>query len=245
MNGSDLEKLERECSLEAIRTNKDQVTEAMIIEQINITLYGEKSPIKRREEHLAETAYHEAGHAIVSKYLMPERIIQQITITPRGAANGFVAYAPDELKQIKSTKSVIQNLMAMALGGRIAQIIKFGEDNIDSGASSDLEHANSLAFDAITKLGMDSRLENVCANLKEIKREGLFGNEIEIAMKEWLADAGVRSREVLEKNWGNVEKLAQMLLKQDTVYSDELDSILKQPVKKSRTSSSVTKKKDG
>lgn len=244
MSGADLKVLDRECSMESIRRQEDKVSEEMIVERINITLYGEKSPIKRRDEHLAETAYHEAGHAIVSKYLMPERMIQQVTITPRGAANGFVAYAPDEMKQIKSTKSVIQNLMAMALGGRIAQIIKFGEDNIDSGASSDLEHANSLAFDAITKLGMDSRLENVCVNLRGIKHDGLFGNDIEIAMKEWLADAGIRSREVLEKNWDDVEKLAQMLLKQDTVYRDELDSILKKPVKKSRKSAPVNKKKE-
>ncbi|MDO9179980.1 MAG: AAA family ATPase [Agitococcus sp.] len=244
MSGADLKVLDRECSMESIRRQEDKVSEEMIIERINVTLYGEKSPIKRRDEHLAETAYHEAGHAIVSKYLMPERMIQQVTITPRGVANGFVAYAPDELKQIKNTKLVIQNLMAMALGGRIAQIIKFGEDNIDSGASSDLEHANALAFDAITKLGMDSRLQNVCVSIKDVKHDGLFGHDIEIAMKEWLADAGIRSREVLEKNWGDVEKLAQMLLKQDTVYSDELDSILKQPVKKSRTSDLVNKKKE-
>lgn len=235
MSGADLEMLDRECSLESIRRQEDKVSEEIIIERINISLHGEKSPIKRRDEHLTETAYHEAGHAIVSKHLMPEKMIQQVTITPRGGANGFVAFAPDEMRQIKNTKSVIQNLMAMALAGRIAQIIKFGADNIDSGASSDLEYANSLAYDAITNLGMDSRLENVRINILGIKHEGLFDQDIEMAIKEWVADAGVRSREVLEKNWDVVEKLAQTLLKQDTIYGDKLDAILKIKAKKSRT----------
>lgn len=232
MSGADLQKLERECSLEAIRNEVEKITEDALIEQINIVFYGEKSPSKRRDDYLAETAYHEAGHAVVSKVLIPEKTIQQITIVPRGNANGFVSYSLEDMQQLKMTKNRIESEISIALAGRIAQIIRFGEENIDGGASSDLESANSLSHHAITQLGMDSQLFNISMIFNNINHSELYRDELSLAMKRWLKDAEIRSSEILNTHWDIVEKLAQSLLESETIYGDEFNTMYEKKISK-------------
>lgn len=232
MSGADLEKLERECSLEAIRHGVDKISEAALIEQINIVFYGEKSPAKRRDDYLEETAYHEAGHAVVSKMLIPEKIIQQITIVPRENANGFVSYSIEDIQQLKMTKGRIEAEMAIALAGRAAQIIKFGEDNIDGGASSDLESANSYAHYAIAKLGMDTELFNISMMFNSIDYSSVYRDDLSLAMKRWIKNAEIQCNNVLKENWDCVEKLAQALLEKETLYGSEFDSLLEKKSEK-------------
>ena len=176
LNGSDLEKVERECVIFVLKNKISCVTQEILIEQINTIKYGRRVEDDRFSNAIQETAYHEAGHAIVSKILNPKQPIEQITVMPRNDALGFVSYSESE-KYINQTKEYFESKICVSLAGRVAQAKKFGNENIDTGASSDLKSANRLIYYAITEFGMDDVLKNINVNLFH-KRGNIFKNDI-------------------------------------------------------------------
>ena len=224
LNGSDLEKVERECILFVLRSNLKKVTQEILIEQMNTIKYGRRVEDDKFENAVKETAYHEAGHAIVSKVLNPSQPIEQITVMPRNNALGFVSFSESD-KYINQTKGYFESNICVSLAGRIAQAKKFGKENIDSGARSDLESANKLIYKAITRYGMDDILTNLNVSIFD-EKENIYRNDMIFQrMQVWLTELTLKTEKVIDDNWETIEKLAIILIDKEQVDGRLLDEL--------------------
>jgi ATP-dependent metalloprotease FtsH len=225
MNGADLEKVKREAGLEMIRSSREFLDEPLLIEMINTIKYGEKIEDIDISKTLEATAIHEAGHAVITKILRPELKIEQITITPRNKALGFVAYN-DEDNYKNLSKEDIKKQLQILLAGRFAQIKKYGTEGIDSGARNDLEKATRLAYMAIAELGMDEELGNV--NLESLIEHKLnIDDKIRDRVLAWLKEAEKSVAKLIDKNFDKIKKVAARLLEEETIDEEEFVFILK------------------
>jgi len=222
LNGSDLEKIKRECGLYMLKNGLKYLTQELLIEIINTIKYGEKIENIDISHTLESTAIHEAGHAVISKILKPEVKIEQITITPRDKALGFVSYSnEDNYKNM--TKNDIKKDIQISLAGRYAQIKKYGEEGIDTGASSDLANATRLAYLAITSFGMDEKLKNL--NISQI--DGLENNlHLKDRIQAWLDEAEKNVKILIDENWDKIEKVANKLLEEESIDEKEMMEII-------------------
>lgn len=224
MSGADLQKIESESILFIRRKGLETVNEPIIMEMINGMKYGEKIEDSRLEVMLMRTAYHEAGHAVVSKILMPEQRIEQITVTPRADALGFVSY--DQQEYQNHTRAWFQNRMCVCYAGRAAEVKQYGEEGIEAGASGDLKTASHLAYVAITELGMDELLQNITKSTWGERNE-IFNNKIEMVLLEWITTLSAKTEHVVTEHWEKIETLAKRLIEKEIVEEDELNQIIK------------------
>jgi len=171
---------------------------------------------------LEETAYHEAGHAIATKLLLPQIQIEQATIVARENALGFVSYNFENLIG-NMTKEDIYNRIIVALAGRIAQKKKFNV--IDTGASSDLEQATKLAKVYVGKYGFDEKVGNV--NLEILGSPIVVDEEVKNRVISIIKKATEETEKFVEKNWNKIEKLAKDLIEKEIVTDKEIDEIIK------------------
>lgn len=226
MTGADLEKVERESSLYIFRNNLDAITQEIIIEQINTIKYGTRITHKSIEKLMESTAIHEAGHAVISRVLMPEVKIEQITVVPRANALGFVSYDQDS-DMSNLTKQDIKNKLCVAFAGREAQLKEYEEEGFDSGASSDLNMATRYAYYAIATLGMGEDTGYI--NVSELTEQRLYEKEIEIELKRWLDEAQEKTNRLINENWVKVKNLSLLLQEKELVNEAELLEVMALP----------------
>lgn len=224
MTGADLQKVARESALYIFRNNLETLTQEILIEQINTIKYGSRLNHKSIDKLISSTAIHEAGHAVISRVLMSEVKIEQITVVPRSNALGFVSYDRDaDINNL--TRHDIKSKLCVAFAGREAQLKKYGEEGFDSGASSDLNMATSYAYYAITTLGMGENTGYI--NTSELKDSGLFKKEIAQELKEWLVEAQSKTKKLVEQEWDKITALAKLLEKKEIVNESELLELMK------------------
>ena len=193
------------------------------------------------EKRKTLVAFHEAGHALVGALMPDYDPVQKISIIPRGQAGGLTWFTPSEERMESGlySRSYLQNQMAVALGGRVAEEIIFGAEEVTTGASNDLQQVTRVARQMITRFGMSDRLGPVALGRqngggvflgKEIASDRDFSNETASAVDEevrQLVDiAYKRAKNVLEDNRHILNDLAAMLIEKETIDSDELQTIL-------------------
>lgn len=230
MSGYDLQRIGKEASLYAIRNDLDRITEDILIEEINIIKYGyklEKKRIRNLEQDLKITAYHEAGHAVLSHLLLPDIKIEQVTIAPRLKSMGFISYSMEDFPGNISRDEVFDNICVL-LGGRTASIRKFGSKGIDTGAANDLEVATHQAYAAVASLGMDEEIGYVHTDtLSQNVSKQMFLTKVETRVSHWMREASAKAETLVEKHWDKVEQLASILIRQEIVDGVELEKIMK------------------
>jgi len=228
MSALDLERLGRMAALHVVEEEKEEITEEILIEQINIIKYGhkiEKQMVKNLEEELKMTAYHEASHAVLSSLLLPQIKIEQVTIAPRSKMLGFVSYnADDELSNV--TKEELFNDVCVLLAGRVAKIKKAGSEHMDSGAVNDLSQASLQVYAAITNLGMDKELGFINIDSITVLDNYFLSQQIEKRFLHWMDVAKEYTVKLVNKHWSIIEALALKLIEQEIVESDELSKII-------------------
>ena len=154
--GADLENILNESAILTARRNKKQIEQEEIDEAILKVIMGpEKKTRKHEELNKKKTAYHEAGHAVAAKLLPTQDNVHQVSIIPRGRAGGFTLSLPDTDKSYISKEEMLEDII-MALAGRAAEKIVFNE--INSGASGDLEHVTKTARKMVMQYGMSEKL---------------------------------------------------------------------------------------
>lgn len=154
--GADLENLLNEAALLAARSNKKALTMEEIDEAaLKVQVGAEKKSHKMNEKEKKLTAYHEAGHAVVSHYLENEDPVHQISIIPRGMAGGYTLHRPTEDKNYSTKNGMLDRLVSL-LGGRVAEALVLGD--ISTGASNDIERATEIARNMVTKYGMSDKI---------------------------------------------------------------------------------------
>jgi len=243
-SGADLENLLNESAIIAVKDNRTKISMQDITEGINKVLIGpQKKSRIITEEDKRITAYHESGHAIVSKILMPEQTVQEVSIIPRGMAAGYTLTNNQNEEHNHQSLSMLKNRLAMLLGGRSAEQIFIGD--ICTGASNDIKVATELAENMVTKWGMSSKLgplyygqENEVAlriynqkNLSESVR-GVIDTEI----KDLINDALTRCQKLLHDNSAKVKVMAELLLANETIYSDDINLVME-----GKTTAEITK----
>ncbi len=234
-SGADLANIANEAAITAARENHKVITNADVTEAFERVAIGpeRKSKVMNDQERKI-TAYHEAGHAIVGHVLPDSDPVHKVTIIPRGHAGGVTWFLPPEDRSYKNIYE-LKDVLARAMGGRVAERMIFGEDGITTGASSDLQHVAELAREMVAEEGMGAKLRDQVFNTEEVnffgdrakiyseKTSEIIDAEIEALNKE----AGARAEAVLKANRKYLDALAKELLEKETLEETEVAEILK------------------
>lgn len=239
--GADLSNLLNESAILAARRNLTEISMDEVNDAIDRVLAGpEKKNRVMSEKRKTLVAYHEAGHALVGALMPDYDPVQKISIIPRGRAGGLTWFTPseDRMESGLYSRSYLQNQMAVALGGRIAEEIIFGEEEVTTGASNDLQQVARVARQMITRFGMSDRLGPVALGRqgggvfmgRDIASDRDFSDDtaatIDDEVRQLVDQAYQRAKQVLLNNRIILDKLAEMLVEKETVDSDELQEIL-------------------
>ena len=235
-SGADLANLVNESAILAARRSKTEITEEEFAESIDRVIAGparKSRVVNEREKEI--TAYHEAGHALVG-YMLPNADMPfKVTIVARGRTGGHTRYLPDEDRNLW-TKGQFQDMMAAAMGGRVAEQLTF--DDITTGASNDLEQATNIARTMVTRYGMSSKLgprtfgkrEELVFLGREISEQRDYSDKIAQDIDEevytLVETAYQRATKVLTDNKAKLAQLARHLIAHETVEGDELRDLL-------------------
>ena len=233
-SGADLENLLNEAALHAVRSGRKLVADEDIEEARDKSLMGPRKIRKMRPEDIKLTAYHEAGHAFASTaFAGVADPIHKATIIPRGRALGMVQHLPIDDKVSMSLAEVRANLV-IDLAGRAAEEIFFGADKITTGAESDIAAATALARRSITMSGLSNKIGMVSVNQAQTfgARTPLeaasekTAEMVDAEIRAWTDEAYAHAVKILTKNKATVEKLANELLKRETLTGDEIMEIV-------------------
>lgn len=234
-SGADLANIANEAAITAARQNHKEITNADVTEAFERVAIGpeRKSKVMNDQERRI-TAYHEAGHAIVGHVLPDSDPVHKVTIIPRGHTGGVTWFLPPEDRSYKNVFE-LKDVLARAMGGRVAERMVLGKDGITTGASSDLQHVAELAREMVAQEGMGAKLRDQVFNTDEVnffgdrakiyseKTSELIDEEIEALNKE----ASQRAEIVLKANRKYLDELATALLEKETLEEDEVSKILK------------------
>ena len=233
-SGADLANIANEAAIAAARNNRKEITNDDITEAFERIAIGpeRKSKVMNDQERKI-TAYHEAGHAIVGHVLPDSDPVHKVTIIPRGQTGGVTWFLPPEDRSYKNIYE-LKDVLARAMGGRVAERLILGTEGITTGASSDLQHVAELAREMVTQEGMGSKLRDQVFNSDEVnffgdrakiyseKTSEVIDAEIEALNKE----ASQRAEAVLKANRKYLDLLAGALLEKETLEEDEVTKIL-------------------
>ena len=234
-SGADLENVLNEAALLAARFNQPEINMKNVEDaMVKVTMGPEKKSRVRSEKENKLVAYHEAGHAVVSKFLPTQDPVHQISIVPRGMAGGYTMYKPTEDKSFMSKSEMLENIISL-LGGRVAEAIIL--DDISTGASNDIERATKIARAMVTKYGMSDKVGAVAyggdqeevflgrdfAHSKEYSEEtaGMIDEEV----KKIIDNAYRNAEEILRANIDKLHAVAGILLEKEKIDGEEFDQI--------------------
>jgi cell division protease FtsH len=183
------------------------------------------------------TAFHEAGHAIVGHILPDSDPVHKVTIIPRGGTGGVTWFLPPEDKSYTNVYE-FKDILARAMGGRVAEKLKYGDDGIKTGAGSDLSKATEIARDMIIEQGMGKALRDQVFHddgggmvFDKITHERPYSEdkarEIDREVEDLIKEAAHRAELVIKHNIPSLEALASALLKEETLEEDVVNDILK------------------
>lgn len=229
-SGAELENLLNEAALIAARNNHQAINKTDIdeaLKKITVGLQKTGKMVSQKERRL--TAYHEAGHAVVSLFLETQTSIKEVSIIPRGGAGGYTWHNRTEDYNYASRAEMSERLVVL-MGGRAAEALILND--ISSGASNDIKVATQTAKAMIGTYGMDCELGPISITDLDYSERGFFGETIfnnagEKTVK-ILKEAEEKAQKILKENQELLESLAKMLLQQETVTGDELKKLFLQ-----------------
>ena len=234
-SGADLENVLNEAALLAARKNQDRIDMTDIEDaMVKVTMGPEKKTRVRSEKEKKLVSYHEAGHAVVSRYLPTQDPVHQISIVPRGMAGGYTMYRPTEDKSFMSKTEMEETIVSM-LGGRAAEQLILND--ISTGASNDIERATKIAREMVMKYGMSKRLGTIMfgSGQEEVFLGRDFGHQrdysehtadiIDEEVKKIIDIAYERAIRILSDNVDKLHIVAGILLEKEKIDGSEFEAI--------------------
>jgi cell division protease FtsH len=237
--GADLANLVNEAALRAARVGKRLVTMADFEYAKDKVLMGtERRSMAMTDEEKKLTAYHEAGHALVAMHVPKSDPLHKVTIIPRGRALGVTMQLP-ERDHLSHTKQFLESRLAIMFGGRIAEEIIFGPENVTTGAASDIQVATQTARGMITAFGMSEKLGRVRYQANE--QEVFLGHAvtqtqnvseataqiIDQEVRRLIEEAEGKAKQILTDRLDELHLIAKALLEYETLSNDEISTILR------------------
>jgi cell division protease FtsH len=237
--GADLANLLNEAAILAARRNLTEISMDEINDAVDRVLAGPEKKDRLMSERRKElVAYHEAGHALVGALLPNYDPIQKVTIIPRGQASGLTWFVPNDDDMGLTSRAHLKNMMTVALGGRVAEEVVYGEAEVTTGAASDLQQVARIARNMVTRFGMSDRLGNVAlgrqyANIflgREIAAERDFSEEtaalIDEEVRRLVNEAYQRATYLIRENRALLDRIARRLVEAETIDGEELQAII-------------------
>ncbi len=233
-SGADLANLVNEAALMAARGNKRVVTmEDFEKARDKIMMGAERKSMLMSEKEKANTAYHEAGHAIIGCIVPEHDPVHKVTIIPRGGALGVTQYLPEEDKYSWSKRSLESRLCTL-FGGRIAEEMTLGIDGVTTGASNDIERATSLARNMVTKWGLSASLgplhygdeEGAYPGMATQQYSGETSKRIDEEVRRIIDECYARAAKILEEYRDVLETMKDALMEYETIDSDQVADLM-------------------
>jgi cell division protease FtsH len=236
-SGADLANIANESAIIAARNNHSEISQSDVTEAFERVAIGPERKSKVMNEKEKElTAYHEAGHAIVGHVLPDSDPVHKVTIIPRGGTGGVTWFLPPE-DRVYTSIVELKDVLARALGGRIAEEIKYGADHVTTGAGNDLQKAAEIARDMIVNQGMGKKLRDQVFHvddgmmIERLVHERDYSDEtakvIDDEVESLITEAATHARAVIKANLSKLEALKDLLIEKETVEGPEVDNIFK------------------
>jgi cell division protease FtsH len=237
-SGADLANLVNEAALFAARANKRMVSmEEFEKAKDKILMGAERRSMVMNEKEKLNTAFHEAGHAIVGRLVPEHDPVYKVSIIPRGRALGVTMYLPEEDKYSQSKRGLESSICSL-FGGRIAEEMTLGFDGVTTGASNDIERATKLARAMVTKWGLSEKMGPLA--YEEEEGEVFLGKqvgqrkhmseqtaeEIDREVRAIIDNCYGRAKEILERNRDKLELMADALMQYETIDADQIEDIM-------------------
>jgi cell division protease FtsH len=235
-SGADLANIANESAIIAARNNHSQISQQDVTEAFERVAIGPERKSKVMNEQEKElTAYHEAGHALVGHVLPDSDPVHKVTIIPRGGTGGVTWFLPPE-DRVYTSLVEFKDVLARALGGRIAEEIIYGHDRITTGGGSDLQKAAEIARDMVTNQGMGKKLRDQVFKVDEgmmldrMVHEREYSEDtakvIDQEVEALITEAANRARAVIKANIKHLKDLKDVLLDKETIEGIEAEAIL-------------------
>ncbi len=237
-SGADLANLVNEAALFAARANKKTVDmEDFEKAKDKIMMGAERRSMVMKEDEKKLTAYHEAGHAIVGRLVPDHDPVYKVSIIPRGRALGVTMFLPEE-DRYSHSKRHLNSQISSLFGGRIAEELIFGADYVTTGASNDIERATDIARNMVTRWGLSDKLGPLAYSEEEgevflgrsVTQHKAMSDEtthlIDEEIRHVIDTNYARAKQILEENIDKLHKMAEALMKYETIDSDQIDAIM-------------------
>ena len=239
-SGADLSNLVNEAALFAARANKRLVTmEEFEKARDKIMMGAERRSMVMSEAEKANTAYHEAGHAIIGRMVPEHDPVHKVTIIPRGRALGVTQFLPEGDKYSLSRRQIISQICTL-FGGRLAEEMILGPDGVTTGAQNDIERATQLARSMVTRWGLSDKLGPILYGEEEAQVPGA-GNpnyssetsrEIDAEVRRIISDCYSTAKQILEDNIDILHAMKAALMEYETLDSEQVDDLMaRRPVR--------------
>jgi len=246
VSGADLANIANEAAIFAARSNRKKITQSDFHEAVEkIALGPERKSHILSDKEKKITAFHEAGHALLGHILPNCHPVHKVSIVSRGMAGGVTWSLPLEDKHLHSLADFKDDI-AMSLGGRSAEKLIFGDDNITTGAESDLKHANGLARRMVTEYGMSKALKNRFFGEdqgsvflgRSISQEKHYSEEmaskIDEEVEKIINEATKKAEDTLAKNKSKLDLIAETLLQKETIEGKDFEKLMEVAFKQSK-----------
>ncbi len=227
--GAELANVLNEAAIIAAREKHEAITKSDIesaVKKITVGLEKHNRVVSEKDKKL--TAYHEAGHAVVSKFLPTQTDVKEVSIIPRGLAGGYTMYKTNEDKFYISRTELLEKMVAL-MGGRAAEKISLNE--ISTGASNDIEVATGIARDMLTIYGMSDTLGQISLKVNEPYELQMYGenifNEVGNQVKLLIDNAYITAQKILIDHRDILDKVAMELLEKETISEEEFQEFFK------------------
>ncbi len=236
-SGADLANIANEAAIKAARANRKVIKNEDVTEAFEKVAIGPERKTKVMNENDKKlTAYHEAGHAIVGHVLPDSDPVHKVTIIPRGGTGGVTWFLPPE-DRIYTNVIEFKDVLARALGGRVAEKVVFGDDRITTGAGSDLRKATEIARDMVIEQGMGTGLRDQVFHedaggmmFDRMVRDRPYSDEtaklIDDEVEKLIREAARRAEAVIKNNRDHLDTLAAALLKEETIEENRVKELL-------------------
>lgn len=242
-SGASLQNLLNEAAIFTARRGKSEIGGDEVSDAIDrITICAEKKDSVMTPFRQKLVAYHEAGHAIVGALTPDYDQVAKITIIPRGGAGGLTFFAPDEQRVDSGlySRQFLEGQLAVALGGRIAEEIVFGEEAVTTGASNDFQRVTQVAKQMVTRFGMSDKIGQIVVNTESGgnpflgRQMATSAPQIGSALKADIDDevrrlvnvAYTRAKTALTNNRALLDSLANMLIEKETVSAEDFQKLI-------------------
>ncbi|RZV49293.1 MAG: ATP-dependent zinc metalloprotease FtsH, partial [Pseudomonadales bacterium] len=238
-SGADLANLVNEAALFAARSNERLVgMEQFELAKDKIMMGAERKSMVMSDKEKLNTAYHEAGHAIVGRLVPEHDPVYKVSIIPRGRALGVTMFLPEEDRYSHSKRHLLSQICSL-FGGRIAEQIINGDDGVTTGASNDIQRATELARNMVTKWGLSEKLGPLLYD--ESQEEVFLGksagnaasnvsgntrNAIDVEVRNIIDECYAKAKQLLEDNRDKLDMMADALMKYETIDAEQINDIM-------------------